>query len=52
MAGILRNFQPALNNVFLKIKKTCTHEMDKSFDDCYEVRTVFLDMSKGIYVVS
>ena len=24
MAGILRNFQPALKNVFLKIKKTCT----------------------------
>ena len=22
MAGILRNFQPALENVFLKIKKT------------------------------
>ena len=23
MAGILRNFQPALKNGFLKIKKTC-----------------------------
>ena len=26
MAGILRNFQPALENVFLKIKKTCIKE--------------------------
>ena len=24
MAGILRNFQPALKNVFLKIKKMCS----------------------------
>ena len=26
MTGLLRNFQPALKNVFLKIKKTCTYE--------------------------
>ena len=26
MTGLLRNVQPALKNVFLKIKKTCTYE--------------------------
>ena len=29
MAGILRNFQPALKNVFLKIKKMCSQAEDE-----------------------
>ena len=35
MAGILRNFQPALKNVFLEIKKTCIRDNLKRSPDTF-----------------